>query len=141
VAHPLLLDVSHPGKLIAGHEREFWEYWIKAETYNPYAISEEALSEWISCLTAPGGLPGCLESYRAGFENARINQDLKQEKLTLPIVTVGATEFFGAFVSDQMRRVSESVERSEVFDQCGHSIALEAEDRPATTLREFMLGR
>lgn len=80
------------------------------------------------------------DSDAAGM-NARINQELKREKLTLPIVTVGATEFFGPLVADQMRRVSEGVERSEVFDQCGHSLALEASDRLATMLCEFMLGR
>ena len=41
---------------------------------------------------------------------------------------------------DQMERVAERVERSEVFQECGHSLALEAPDRLAETLREFMLG-
>jgi hypothetical protein len=33
------------------------------------------------------------------------------------------------------------VERAEVFQECGHSLALEAPDRLATTLRAFMLDR
>jgi hypothetical protein len=33
------------------------------------------------------------------------------------------------------------VERAEVFEECGHSLALEAEDRLANFLREFMLER
>jgi pimeloyl-ACP methyl ester carboxylesterase len=130
-----------PEMLIAGREHEFWEYWIKAETYNPYAISDEAITEWVSCLKAPGGLRGCLESYRAGLKNAGINDELKATRISLPILTIGATEFFGSLVGDQMRSVSEGVERSEIFDECGHSLALEAEDRLAATLREFMLGR
>ena len=32
-----------PEMLITGREREFWEFWIKAETWNPYAISEVAI--------------------------------------------------------------------------------------------------
>ncbi|MFF3444451.1 hypothetical protein [Streptosporangium sp. NPDC002721] len=56
-------------------------------------------------------------------------------------MTVSATEFFGSLVADRMREVSEGAERGEVFDRCGHSLALEAEDRPAATLRDFMLGR
>ncbi|WP_083974841.1 alpha/beta fold hydrolase [Herbidospora daliensis] len=67
--HPPFFWLPHiPEMLITGHEQEFWEYWIKAETYNPYAISEEAVAEWIGCLKAPGGLRGCLESYRAGLK-------------------------------------------------------------------------
>ena len=127
--------------LITGHEREFWEFWIKAETFNPNAISEEALTEWIACLRAPGGLRGCMETYRAGLKNARINKELGARKLDLPIMTVGAPEFFGPLVEQQMRDVSQGVERAEVFEECGHSLALEAENRLAEMLRSFMLDR
>lgn len=130
-----------PEMLITGHEREFWEFWIKAETFNPNAISEEALTEWIACLKAPGGLRGCMETYRAGLKNARINQELGATKLTLPIMTVGAPEFFGPLVEQQMRDVSQGVERAAVFEACGHSLALEAEHRLADMLRSFMLDR
>lgn len=130
-----------PEMLITGREREFWEFWIKAETWNPTAITDEAIDEWIARLMAPGGLRGCLETYRAGLKNARINQELKQEKLTLPIMTVGAPEFFGPLVEDQMQKVSQGVQRAEIFEECGHSLAWEAEHRLAAMLREFMLGR
>ncbi len=130
-----------PEMLISGHEREFWEFWIKAETWNPNAITKEAIDEWISKLVAPGGLRGCLETYRAGFKNARINEELLKTKLTLPILTIGAPEFFGELVEGQMLKAAEKVERSEVFEECGHSLALEAEDRLANLLCEFMLNR
>ncbi len=130
-----------PEMLITGKEREFWEFWIKAETWNPNAISDEAIDEWIARLAAPGGLRGCLETYRAGLKNARINKELKKTKLTLPIMTVGAPEFFGPLVEDQMRKVSTGVERAEVFEECGHSLSWEAEERLAKMLREFMLNR
>src|SRR3712207_6305647 len=111
-----------PEMLITGHEREFWEFWIKAETYNPTAISDEAITEWISKVKAPGGLRGVLETYRAGLKNARINAELKQTKLEMPILTIGAPEFFGELVEEQMRRVAGKVERAEVFQECGHSL-------------------
>lgn len=127
--------------LITGREREFWEFWIKAETWNPNAITKEAIDEWIARLSAPGGLRGCLETYRAGLKNARINAELKQIPLDLPILTIGAPEFFGDLVRSQMEKVAVGVERSEVFQACGHSLALEAPERLADTLRAFMLGR
>jgi pimeloyl-ACP methyl ester carboxylesterase len=130
-----------PEMLISGHEREFWEYWIKAETWDPTAISDEAIDEWIARMMAPGGLRGILETYRAGLKNARINAELKKEKLDLPIMTIGAPEFFGKFVKGQMENMSEGVERDLVFDECGHSLALEAEDRLARELHDFMLNR
>lgn len=130
-----------PEMLIAGHEREFWEFWIRAETYNPTAIPDEAIDEWIARLTAPGGLRGCLETYRAGLANAKINADLSERPLDLPILTIGAPEFFGPLVEDQMAQVSTGVERAEVFEECGHSLALEAPDRLARVLHDFMLDR
>jgi hypothetical protein len=75
------------------------------------------------------------------MKNARINKELKQSKLTLPILTIGAPEFFGELVRDQMEKMAVSVERSEVFQECGHSLALEMPERLALTLREFMLNR
>jgi hypothetical protein len=97
--------------------------------------------EWISKVKAPGGLRGVLETYRAGLKNARINQELKQTKISMPILTIGAPEFFGELVEEQMLKVAEKVDRAQVFQECGHSLALEAEDRLANLLREFMLGR
>ncbi len=108
-----------PEMLITGKEREFWEFWIKAETWNPNAITDDAISEWIVRLAALGGLRGCLETHRAGLKNARSNKELQKTKLTLPIMTVGAPEFFGPLVEDQMRKVSAGVERAEVFEECG----------------------
>lgn len=129
-----------PEMLISGHEREFWEFWIKQETWNPNAITNEALDEWIAKLTAPGGLRGCLETYRAGLKNAEINETLLKKKLDLRILTIGAPEFFGELVEGQMRHAAENVERAELFEECGHSLALEAEDRLAAVLKEFMLN-
>ena len=127
--------------LISGKERELWEFWIKAETWHPNAITEEALNEWVSCLKVPGGLRGTLETCRAASCNGEIGRELGKDRLTLPIMTVGAPEFFGPLVEDQMTRLSAGVERAAVFEECGHSLALEAEDRLATMLKDFMLER
>lgn len=82
-----------PEMLIAGHEEEFWSYWMKAETWNPNAISDECIKEWISHIKAPGGLRGVLETYRAAFKNAEINAELKKQKIKMPVMTIGAPEF------------------------------------------------
>jgi len=121
------------------HEREFWEFWIRAETWNPTAITAEAIEEWIARLMSPGGLRGVLETYRAAFKNASINEELRKVRLTLPVLTVGAPEFFGPLVKDQMLKVADRVDRAEVFEECGHSLALEADQRLAKLLCEFML--
>lgn len=130
-----------PETLIQGGEREFWEIWIKAETWTPTAISDEAILEWSARLSAQGGLRGCLATYRAGLENSGINKELKETKLTLPIHPVGVPAFVGPLLRARMLRMSEGVERCEVFGECGHSSAWEAEDRLARMPHESMLER
>lgn len=132
--------IAHvPEMLIAGREKEFWSWWMKAETWNPNAISEECIHEWISHMKEPGGLRGVLETYRAAFRNAEINEQLRSTKLEMPVMTIGAPEFFGSTVEVQMRQVANHVVHGEVFEECGHSLALEAPERLAKALREFFM--
>lgn len=115
---------------------------IKSECYNPASIEPKALDHWIECVKQPGCLRGILETYRASFLNGDLHHEMleKDGKLTLPIMTIGAPEFFGPLVKGNILKVAESVERSEVFEECGHSLALEQPERLAKCLREFLLG-
>ncbi|KAK5123661.1 hypothetical protein LTR85_002297 [Meristemomyces frigidus] len=128
-----------PEMLIAGHEREFWEMFIKQECYNPTSIEPKALNHWIDCVKQPGGLRGILETYRSGFKNGELNQELAKEKLTMPVMTIGAPEFFGPTVKECALQFAEKVDRSELFEECGHSLALETPERLAKCLKESML--
>lgn len=128
-----------PEMLIAGHEREFWQAFILQECYNPTSIEPKALNHWIDCVKQPGGLRGILETYRSGFKNGEVNQELSKTKLTIPVMTIGAPEFFGPKVRENALRFAENVQRSELFQHCGHSLALERPERLARCLQEFML--
>lgn len=130
-----------PEMLLAGKEREFWEPWIKAETWDPSAISDDLIDGWIAHLRSPGGLRGTLETYRAAFRNAETNRRLSQAKLPMPVSAIGAPEFFSDLVGRQMRQVAANVVADVVFDRCGHSLALEAPERLAQHLIDFMLSR
>lgn len=115
---------------------------MRQECYNPSAIEPKALKHWVECVKQPGGLRGILETYRAGLKNADIHRQMLEEggKLTLPIMTIGAPEFFGSQVKEGVLRVADKVQRSELFEECGHSLALEKPERLAQCLREFFLG-
>jgi len=129
-----------PEMLISGHEEEFWTWWMKAETWNPNAITDDCIHEWISHLKEPGGLRGCLETYRAAFKNAAINEELGKKKIQMPVMTIGAPEFFGDTVEKQMKKYCENVVCGKVFEKCGHSLALEAPDRLAESLKSFFIN-
>ena len=115
---------------------------MKQECYNPSAISPQALNHWIECVKQPGCLHGILATYRAGLKNAEIHQKFLKDggKLSMPVMTIGAPEFFGPQVEECILKVAEKVQRSELFEECGHSLALEKPERLAKILKEFMLG-
>lgn len=118
------------------------EMFIKQECYNPTAIEPVALDHWIECVKQPGCLRGILETYRAGLKNGDIHHELLEKggKLNLPIMTIGAPEFFGPTVKDNILKVAEAVQDDHIFEECGHSLALEKPERLAKCLRKFMLG-
>jgi deoxyxylulose-5-phosphate synthase len=126
--------------LISGHDREFWEAFMKQECYDPTSIEPLALNHWVECAKQPGTLRGILETYRAGFKNAAINRDLGKEKLDLPVMTIGAPDFFGPKVKESISKVTERITKHELYEECGHSLALEKPERLAKDLIGFMLG-
>lgn len=126
---------------ITGREREFWAFFMKQECYNPNLITDEMLDHWTDGARQPGGLTGIFETYRSVFKNAEINIESAKKKLTCPVMTIGAPEFFGPLVEENMRLVAENVEQAEIFEECGHSLALEKPERLAASLKRFMLGK
>lgn len=111
----------------------------KQECYNPTTIEPKALNHWIECVKQPGCLRGILETYRSGFKNGELNVELAKKKLTIPVLTIGAPEFFGPKVRECALKFAENVERSLLFDECGHSLALEKPEKLAETLISFFL--
>jgi pimeloyl-ACP methyl ester carboxylesterase len=98
------------------------------------------LDYWTDCARQPGGLTGIFETYRSVFKNAEINKESAKTKLKCPVMTIGAPEFFGPQVEANAKLFAESVEQSEIFEECGHSLALEKPERLAKSLKKFMLG-
>ncbi|CEJ92395.1 hypothetical protein VHEMI08050 [[Torrubiella] hemipterigena] len=132
-----------PEMLITGKEREFWEHFMRAECFDPTAIQQLELDHWTECSKQPGALRGILETYRSAFVNAKVNKESvsseKGGKITCPVMTIGAPEFFGPTVRNCMLHVATNVEFSEIYQECGHSLALEKPERLAGDLIKFML--
>ncbi|KAJ8105394.1 hypothetical protein OPT61_g10206 [Boeremia exigua] len=134
---PFFYQIDIATMLITGHEEAFWTFFMEAECWNPVALSREAVGEWTGLAKGPGGLRGILETYRAGLVNGEINRELVKEKLTVPVMTIGSPEFFGYLVKPEMEMAASNVTQSYIFEECGHSLALEAEVRLADTLLGF----
>lgn len=82
-----------PEMLIQGKEDAFWTHFMKAECYNPSALEQGAVDEWLRCSKAPGGLRGILETYRSHWVNVDVEEEiLGKGKLKSKVMTVGAPE-------------------------------------------------
>lgn len=52
-------------------------------------------------------------------------------------MTIGSPEFFGYLVKPEMEKAANNVTQNYIFEECGHSLALEAEVRLADALLGF----
>jgi pimeloyl-ACP methyl ester carboxylesterase len=81
-------DVSEA--LVQGKEMEYLSWFYQNLAYNPTAISQEAINEYVSHYSAPGGMRAGFEYYRAFPEDAIQNQNYSQTKLPMPVLALGA---------------------------------------------------
>ncbi|EZP54358.1 alpha/beta fold hydrolase [Sphingomonas sp. RIT328] len=134
---PFFFKADVPEMLIAGKEREFWTYWLNAQCYDPTRQPADLLEEWIALLSTPHGLRGTLATYKATLENAKVNRELSASALSVPVLATGASQFFGDLVRQSLAKAGQTVSHHEVFERCGHSLALEQPEKLAALLVEF----
>ena len=58
--------------------------------YNPAAITKEAINEYVSKYSAPGGMRAGFEYYRAIPQDAIQNENYSKTNLTMPVLALGA---------------------------------------------------
>jgi pimeloyl-ACP methyl ester carboxylesterase len=79
-----------PEALVQGKEMEYLLWHLRGLALNPSAITQEAINEYVSHYSAPGGMRAGFEYYRAFPEDAIQNQNYSQTKLTMPVLALGA---------------------------------------------------
>jgi pimeloyl-ACP methyl ester carboxylesterase len=79
-----------PEALVEGKEMEYLSWHLRGLAYNPSAITQEDIDEYVSHYSAPGGMRAGFEYYRAFPENAIQNQNYSQTKLPMPVLALGA---------------------------------------------------
>ena len=114
-----------PEALVTGRERIYLT-WFYRTAYNPGAITEDDIDEYVRCYSAPGALRAGFEYYRAVFADAEHNKDGPENKLKMPVLALGGERGFGAIAKRSMEQLAENV-RGGVVEKCGHWIP---EERP-----------
>lgn len=124
-----------PEALIAGRERTYLSYFYRL-AYNPQAITEEEIDEYVRCYSAPGGLRAGFEYYRALFTDVEHNKQNAKTKLDMPVLALGGELGFGALTIRSMKALARDV-RGEVLERCSHWIAEEQPELLAEKLLAF----
>src|SRR5215216_4103170 len=78
-----------PEALVQGKETEYLSWFYHNLAYNPSAITQEDINEYVSRYSAPGGMRAGFEYYRAFPQDAIQNQNYSQTNLTMPVLALG----------------------------------------------------
>jgi pimeloyl-ACP methyl ester carboxylesterase len=80
-----------PEALVEGKEMAYLSWHLRGLALNPSAITQEAIDEYVSRYSAPGGMRAGFEYYRAFQENVMQNQNYSQTKLPMPVLALGGS--------------------------------------------------
>lgn len=109
-----------PEALVTGRERTYLT-WFYRTAYDPGAIPEDAIDEYVRCYSAPGALRAGFEYYRAIFTDAEHNLENAKTKLKMPVLALGGERGFRGMTLASMQLLAEDV-RGGVIERCGHWI-------------------
>ncbi len=115
-----------PEALTAGREDVYLRYLYKAWAYNPAAIEEEAVQEYLRCFRQAGAMRAAFDDYRAGatldLEHDGADRD---RKIAVPTLVLWGESARTAQAADMLgvwrARCADPIEGSPVAD-CGHFI-------------------
>src|SRR5919112_4706894 len=79
-----------PEALVQGKEMMYLSLFFQNLAYNPAAITQADINEYVSHYSASGGMRAGFEHYRAFPQDAIQNQNYSKTKLTMPVLALGA---------------------------------------------------
>jgi pimeloyl-ACP methyl ester carboxylesterase len=126
-----------PERLVSGNEETYLKWFYREGAYDPSAIDREALDEYVRAYSAPGGLRGGFEYYRAYEEDAEHNKEHTQQDLEMPVLALGGEASFRSMPVEDMEAVATDVD-GEVVERAGHWIPEERPDYLVERLRGFL---
>jgi pimeloyl-ACP methyl ester carboxylesterase len=135
-----------PEALVNGKEATYLSWFYNNLAYNPAAITQAAINEYVSHYSAPGGMRAGFEYYRALPQDAIQNMNYSKTKLTMPVLALGGgySPALGGnltmpIIAYSMKIAAQNV-RTVVVPNSGHWIAEEQPVRLVKLLSNFFGG-
>ena len=134
-----------PEALVQGKEMEYLSWFYQNLAYNPAAITQADINEYVSHYSAPGGMRAGFEYYRAIPQDAIQNENYSKTNLTMPVLALGAG-YIPAFggnpntaAENGMKMLAQNV-TGIIVPNSGHFIQEEQPDVVVKLLNNFFRG-
>ena len=128
-----------PEALLAGRERIYVTWFLRAFAAHPGAIDDATVEEYARAYAQPGAMRAALAYYRAIPRDIAENERaIAAGKLEMPVLALGGGESFGRreLALESLRRVANDVHGG-VVAGCGHFIPEEKPEELAAQLLAF----
>jgi haloacetate dehalogenase len=137
-------QVPHlPEALIEGREEIFLRHFYSTWCYNPAAIDELAVAEYVRAYSQPGALRGAFNDYRAGPADLQQDTEDANDLIECPVLALWGADFElvgRAFdVLGVWKTMAKNV-RGVAIPRCGHLPQEEQPERVNQELRDFLDG-
>lgn len=119
-----------------GRERELFNWFVWHGSFNPFAISNDHVQQYVDAIARPGALRAGIELYAAVWQDMEQNQKNMQTKLKMPVIGIGGRANAGEFVGRSLAAVAENAQVA-VVERAGHWLSDENPDGLATALLDF----
>jgi pimeloyl-ACP methyl ester carboxylesterase len=129
-----------PETLLAGREREYAGWFLKAKSLAPGTFDDADLDHYAAALAADGGLRASLAYYRDAAESARKNhRALDRRHLTVPILGISSSH---GSIPDMAASISPWADDTTgvVVPDAGHFIPDEQPEAVAAAITGFITG-
>jgi haloacetate dehalogenase len=129
-----------PEALTAGREEIYLRYLYRAWAYNPAAIEEEAVAEYVRCFRLPGAMRAGFEDYRAVRVDVALDATDRDKPVAAPTLVLWGESQRTAQAPDMLavwRARCRRVEGHAIPD-CGHFLPEEQPEAVVTAILKFV---
>ncbi|MFJ6851865.1 alpha/beta fold hydrolase [Streptomyces sp. NPDC091271] len=127
-----------PETLLAGREREYVGWFLKAKSLSPGTFDDSEIEQYAAAVAAEGGLRASLAYYRDAAESARRNHEiLERQHLRVPVLGMSSSHGSIPDMAASIRPWAPGATGVVVRD-AGHFIPDEQPDAVAAALAGFM---
>ncbi len=127
-----------PETLVAGRERAFLDYFYRRGMLRKDAVTAADLDEYVRAYSLPGRMSAGFDYYRSLKADIPVFRGFARNKLTIPVLAVGAEHGIGTN-ADEFRQFASDVSAATIPGS-GHHIPDDQPQALAQTLARFFEG-